>query len=165
MQRIAAARRAPFLFVAAVALILAIALFRLPEEFVADLKRDRALGLGAAGWLYRLLALAAAAQAAYVGLVILRPEKVRQDRMQDPKLAAAPPVEVVRVLARNASGMAALTLAYAAGAFALTGERAGVWLFLLIFAASLAWNFRQTGQAAELITRDDASGAPERGPS
>lgn len=154
MERIAAARRGPFLVVAAVALILAIALFRLPEEFVAGLKRDRPLELGAAGWLYRLLVLAAAGQATYVGLALLHPEKVRHDRLRDPKLAARPPGESVRVLARNAAGMAGLTLVYAAGSFLLTGERAGVWLFLFIFACSLAWNYRQTGLAASLIERD-----------
>lgn len=133
---------------------MALALFRLPEESVANLKRDRPLELGAAGWLYRLLALAATAQAAYVGLSLLRPEKVRLDRMRDPKLAARPPAEAVRVLARSAAGMAGLTLVYAAGSFFLTGERAGIWLFLFIFTCSLAWNYRQTGHAASLFVKD-----------
>ena len=148
---IAAARRGPFLLVAALALIFAIALFRLPEELVADLKRDRPLDLAAAGWLYRLLALVAAAQAAFIGLSLLRPEKVRADRQKDEQLRESSPEKATRVLARNAAGMAALTLLYGLGAFILTGERGGLWLFLLIFVAQLAWNYRQTGQAASLF--------------
>ena len=154
MQRIAAARRGAFLVVLAIAVIFAIALFRLPEEFVADLKRDRPLALAAAGWLYRLLALAAAAQAAYVGLSVLRPEKVRSDRLQDPKSAAASPETATKTVARNAAGAAALTLVYGLGAFILTGERGGMWLFLLIFAAQMGWNYRQTGLASRLFLLD-----------
>ena len=154
MQRIAAARRGAFLVVLASAVIFAIALFRLPEEFVADLKRDRPLDLAAAGWLYRLLALAAVAQAAYVGLSVLRPEKVRSDRLQDPRSAAASPEKATRTVARNAAGAAALTLIYGVGAFILTGERGGMWLFLLIFAAQMGWNYRQTGLASRLFVLD-----------
>ena len=142
--------------VAAVALIFAVALFRLPEEFVASLKRDRPLDLAAAGWLYRLLALIAAGQAAYIGLSLLRPERVRADRSKDPKLSAASLEGVTRIVARNAAGMAALTLLYGLGAFILTGERGGMWLFLLIFVAQMAWNYRQTGQAAALLAADQS---------
>lgn len=143
------------MLVAALALIFAVGVFRLPEELVADLKRDRPLGLAASGWLFRLLALAAAGQAAYIGLSLLRPEKVQSDRVKDPKLAAASPETATRVLARNAAGMAALTLFYGLGAFILTGERAGMWLFLVIFVAQLGWNYRQTGLAAVLFLRDE----------
>jgi hypothetical protein len=139
MERIQSARRGPFLFLVAVALILAIAVFRLPEEFVAGLRRDRPLDAVASGWVYRLLAIAAFLQAAFVGLVLLRPERIRADHQDDPRPEGK--------IARGAAGMASLTLAYGLGAFLLTGERAGMWLFLVIFAGQTAWYYRQVGQA------------------
>ena len=159
MERIAAARRGVFVVVAALALIFAIAVFRLPEEFVADLKRDRPLDLAASGWLYRLLALVAAAQAAYIGLSLLRPQRLHDDRLQDSKLATLTAEAATRSVARNAAGMAALTLLYGLGALILTGERGGMWLFLSIFAAQLAWNYRQTGQAGALFLSDEEAAA------
>ena len=127
------------MFLLAVALIVAIAVFRLPEEFVAGLRRDRPLDSIASGWVYRLLAIAAFLQAAIVGLVLLRPERIRADLEANPQ----PPGKV----ARSAAGMASLTLAYGLGAFLLTGERAGMWLFLVIFAGQTAWYYRQVGKA------------------
>ena len=163
MQRIAAARRAPFLIVAAIGLILTVAVFRLPEEFVANMKRDRPLDLAAAGWVFRLLALAATAQALYVGLSLLRPEKLRAERRADPTPSTVSVERSVRVIARTAAITAGLTLVYGLGAFVLTGERASVWLFLLIFAAQMAWNYRQTGQAAQLFMAETDSAAVDPG--
>lgn len=154
------------MFVTALALIVTIAVFRLPEEFVAGMRRDSPLDGAASGWLFRLLALAAATQAAYVGLSILRPEKIRQDRLQDPKLKEASGEETVRTVARGAAGMAVLTLAYGIAAFVLTGERGGFWLFLVIFAGQLAWSYRQSGLAAKLIGEDgSAAGGPPGTPA
>ena len=144
-------RRRPFGIALAAAVIVTIAVFRLPELFVDQLRRNRAFDTGQSGWLFRLLAIAAVAQAAYIGFVLLRSERVEKAWRVDPKLARMHRSEVFASIVRNAAGMALLTLVYGLTAFLLTGERAGFWLFVLVVAAQLAWYYRQVGMIGRWI--------------
>lgn len=139
-------RRRPFLVGAAVLLIVTTALFRLPETFVEKLYRHRPFDISTSGWVYRLLAVAALAQAAYVGFVLLRTERVKRARERDPRLARSSKQEVLASLARNASMMALLTIVYGLSAFALTGQRGGYWLFVVLSLLQLAWYYRAVGE-------------------
>ncbi len=145
-------RRGPFLVGAAVLLIITIALFRLPETFVEKLYRHRPFDITTSGWVYRFLAIAAFAQAAYVGFVLLRTERVERSRNRDPRLAQLSKQEVLRSLARNASGMALLTIVYGLSSFALTGQRGGFWLFVVLSLLQLAWYFRAVGEIQQWLT-------------
>ena len=140
-----ARRPAPFLITLAVALVVSVAVARLPEEFVATLRRNRPLDNSGSGWAYRLIAIAAVLQAFYVGLALLRPERVQEARSKDPKLARMGRSELLRSVTRNAAGIAALTLVYALSAFLITGERGGYWLFILILVVQVALYYRQVG--------------------
>lgn len=146
MEAIGRARTYTFAWGVAGLVIVSLALIRLPETFVEQIRRNRPFDISTAGWIYRLIAIVAFAQAVYVGFVLLRPEKVEQARKKDPKLAQMGKREVMLSIARNAVGAALLTLVYGVSAFALTGERAGYWLFAMLCAAQLAWYFREVGQ-------------------
>ena len=148
MSAISDRRNGPFLVAASVGGIVTLALFRLPESFVAQLRRNRALDVGAAGWAFRLLVLAALAQAIYVGFVVLRSERVQKAREQDQKLQKMSKPEIIASTAGNAAGVSLLTLVYGLSAFALTGERGGFWAFVTIFLAQLAWYYRSVGVIA-----------------
>jgi hypothetical protein len=156
-------RVGPFGWATAIAVILTVALMRLPETFVEQLRRNRPLTNAQAGWTYRLLAIVAFAQAAYVGFVLLRPERVRDARTSDAKLMRMSRDEVVASVARNAASISLLTLVYAFSTFALTGERGGYWLFFTLVVAQLAWYFRQVGEVAAFMEfqPEFVSGAPE----
>lgn len=160
-------RRTPFAIAAAVALVVAIAVFRLPEEFIANLRAGRPFSATQAGWVVRLLVLAAIAQAAYVGFAVLRPEKVEAARERDESLGAESPEGVVRSVARNAALVPLLTLVYGASTIALTGERGTFWLFLVVALAQLAWYYRATGEIAGrmALRRDSALEPQERAPA
>lgn len=141
------ARRRPYFFIAAgVLVIVTVAVFRLPELFVDQLRRNRSFSSDQSGWAFRLLALAAFAQAAYVGLVLLREDRVESAWKEDPKLRRLGRGEVMNSLARTAAWTPLLTLVYGGTAFVLTGERAGFWLFVALTAVQLAWSYRQAGQ-------------------
>jgi hypothetical protein len=135
----------PFAIATSVAVIVTLTVFRLPDLVVDQLRRNRVFDSGQAGWLYRLLALAAAAQAAYIGFVLLRSERVEEAWKRDPKLTRMHRSEVFSSVVRNAAGMPLLTLVYGITAFVLTGERAGFWLFVVLTAAQIAWYYRQVG--------------------
>ena len=138
-------RPAPFLVTLAIALVVSIAVFRLPEEFVASLRRNRPLGNDGSGWVFRLISIAAVLQALYVGLALLRPEKVEAARRKDQKLARMTRSELLHSVSRNAASIAALTLVYALSAFLITGERGGYWLFVVLLVAQVALYYRQVG--------------------
>lgn len=166
-----ALRRAPFALATAVTLVVAIAVFRLPEELIADLRAGRPFSAAQAGWVFRILALAAVGQAAYVGFAVLRPEKVDAACARDASLGAASPPEVVQSVVRNAALVPLLTLVYGASNIALTGERGNFWLFLMVAVAQLAWYFRATGEIAQWMSLQSrpplepaAEGAPEDRP-
>ena len=145
-------RNTAFAYATAVWFIVCLAMFRLPETFVARLRQNRPFDATQSGWVYRLLVVVAVAQAAYVGFVLLRSERIQKAREKDPKLAAMSRAEVVASAARNAAGIALLTLVYGVSAFAITGERGGFWLFALLTLAQLAWYFRQVGEMAKWIS-------------
>ena len=147
----ASSRLRPFVYAAAVLIVVCVAVLRLPDSFVAQLERNRTLSSSQAGWAYRLLAAAAIGQAAYGGFVILRAERIQKELAKDRKLATMPRYELVLSVARNAATMAVLTLVYGAAALWVTGERGGFWLFPLIAIAQGAWYIRQTGAVAQWL--------------
>jgi hypothetical protein len=149
MQQPLARRRNPvFIFGTATLAIITLALMRLPETFVEQVRRNRPFDISQSGWIYRGMVFVAIAQAAYIGFVLLRVEKVQAARSRDPKLAQMGKPELMSSVARNAVGTALLTLVYGGSAFALTGERAGYWLFATLTVAQLAWYFLQCGRIA-----------------
>ena len=141
----------PFAAAAAVLAVLTLAVFRLPESFVAVLARNALLQGSATGWAFGILGLVAVGQAAYAGGMVLRPERVEVALEREPSLRAAGRAGVARSLAWNAAGISALTMVYGVAAFAITGERAGFWLFVLIGIAQLAWYYRLTGTIVEWL--------------
>lgn len=150
----------PFLWSFGVLLVVSIAVARLPQTFVEQLRRNRALDGAQAGWAYRLLVLMAVLQAAYAGFVMLRADKVGAARSKDLKLARMSRGEVAGVVQRNAAGIPLLTLVYGLTAFVLTGERGGFWLFPLIVVLQLAWHFRQTGDIVAWLEFQPEFAAP-----
>lgn len=151
----------PFAAAVAALVVITVAVFRLPESFVAMLERNALLQGSAAGWAYRLLAVAAVGQAAYVGFVVLRPERVAVALARQP----SPPAHILvaKSLAYNAAGMAALTLVYGIAAFAVTGLRAGFWLFVVIESAQLGWYYRLTGTVVEWLRFQPEPDTPSSG--
>jgi hypothetical protein len=143
--------REPFAITAAAFGVVTLAVFRLPGSFVAVLERNALLQGSAAGWALRLLAIVAVAQAAYAGGMILRPERVEVALEEEPSMRAAGSARVARSLSWNAAGIAALTIVYGIASFAVTGERGGFWLFVLIGIAQLAWYYRLTGSIVEWL--------------
>lgn len=152
MEEAIKARRIPFAISCAVMGIVTLALMRLPESLVSQLRRNRPLSSTQAGWAYRLMALAAVAQALYVGFMVMRPEKVRSARENDEGLARLSRKEIVATVARNAALIPLLTIVFGLAAFALTGERGGYWLFFVVCIAQLAWYFRSSGEIGRFMS-------------
>jgi hypothetical protein len=142
-------RLTPFLVAFGIAFIVCLALFRLPDSFLAQLERNSPLSTAQAGWAFRLLALAATGQAFYGGFVILQIDRVRKAMKEDEKTAAMSPDEILRTLARTAAGMILLTLVYGIAYLFITGERGGLWLFVVVAVLQGAWYYRQVGQIAK----------------
>jgi hypothetical protein len=138
-----------FLVSAVVIFIVSLAVFRLPDSYVAQVERNTPLSDSQAGWAYRLLAFAAIGQAAYGGFSIIQVERVRKARKADPRTAAMTGEETVRSLARTGAGMVVLTLVYGVASFYVSGQRGGFWLFVLVAVAQGAWYYRQVGQVAK----------------
>lgn len=143
--------RQPFAVTAVALAVVTLAVFRLPESFVAVLERNALLRGASAGWAFRIMALVAVGQAAYAGFIVLRPERVEVALENEPSLREGGFARVARSMAWNAAGIAALTLVYGIAAFAVTGERAGFWLFALIGLAQIAWYYRLTGTIVEWL--------------
>jgi hypothetical protein len=143
--------REPFLAVAAALAIVTLAVFRLPESFVAVLERNALLRGSSTGWAVRILTVVALGQAAYAGFMVLRPERVAVALDREPELRAAGHERVGRSIAWNAAAIAALTIVYGVATFAVTGERASFWLFVVIGIAQLAWYYRLTGTIVEWL--------------
>lgn len=152
----------PFAIAGVVLGIVALAVVRLPDVFVAQLARRRALTDPQAGWAYRLLALAALAQAVYGGFVLLRPERVIRARRTDPKLQRLAKSDLVRSVARNAAGIAALTVVYGLAALIVTGQRGGFWLFPALALAQGAWYYREVGEVARSMELESDDARDER---
>ena len=133
----------PLLVVAAVLAIAYIAMARLPESYVAQMARSRPLASSEADWAYRLLVLAALAQAVYGGFVLLHTERIHKLRTTDDKVAAMPRSRVLAIVVRTAATLILLTLVYGTAAFVITGQRGGFWLFAVLTLFQGAWYVRQ----------------------
>jgi hypothetical protein len=131
--------------------ILCLAVFRLPDSFLAQLRANKPLDDVQADWAYRLLAFVAVAQALYGGFVILQTERVRKAREREEKAGAMSREEIVTSVARNAAGMCALTMVYGLAALGLTGQRGGFWIFPGVALLQAAWYHRQVGEVARWI--------------
>src|SRR5947208_9217731 len=123
----ASRRRRPFLLAAGAALILCIAVARLPGSFVDLLARRSALDSYQQAWLILLLLTVTAVQALHGGFVLLRPERVATAAQDDRRLAGRGAADVAGLIARNAAAMALLTLVYGLAAFWLTRRKEIFW--------------------------------------
>lgn len=144
-------RRAPFVIFLIALAIVCLAVLRLPDSFLSELRNNKPLDDVQADWLYRLLVFVALAQAVYGGFGILQTERVRKARERDEKTAAMAREEIVVSLARNAAGMCALTMVYGLAALAMTGQRGGFWIFPGIAVVQAAWYMRQVAEIARWI--------------
>lgn len=149
MQDLVSRRLRPFAVALVIVGVICIAIARLPDSLVSILERKTPFSTAQVGWAYRLLALAAAAQALYGGFVLLRPDRVERARRKDPKLARLPHLKLVGVVARTAASMVVFTIIYGIAAFAVGGQRGGFWLFPVLAVFQAAWYFRQVGQVAQ----------------
>ena len=143
----------PFAVLAISLLILSIAIARLPDSLVAQMRRSALLTGSEAGWAYRLLLLAAVVQAIYGAAVLLQPERVQQARRNDDKIARMDRPAVVALIERNAAAMIALTFVYGLAAFLMTGQRGGFWVFWVLCLAQGAWYYRQVGEVSRWLSR------------
>jgi hypothetical protein len=150
-------RRMPFGVAAAALLIVSVAVFRLPQAFVADMQRDGVLTGDAADVAFVLFAAAGVAQAAYGGFVLLSPERIETALAADARLAAAPRAAAITSVAWNAAGIASLTLVYGVAAFALTGLRGGFWLFVVMELLQGAWYYRLVGVVGTRLVSNEAT--------
>ncbi len=130
----------PFVIAGVLLALACIVMARLPESFVATFYRSRPFSSAQSGWAYRLLVVAAVVQAAYVGFVLLRPERLASAGTGLSRAAAA------KSAGRLAAVCASLTLVYGIASFFVTGQRGGFWLFPLLMVAQLAWYYRQVGE-------------------
>lgn len=165
MQARVERRWAAFTVTAVIVAIVAIAVFRLPESLISQLERNAPLSSDAAGWAFRLLVIAALAQAAYGGFSVLQVDRIREARTTDPKIHRMTRSELFALLARNAGGMVLLTLAYGIAAIIVSGERGGFLAFVLIALAQLGWYLRQVSQIGSYLDfQADPSSQPAPAP-
>jgi hypothetical protein len=143
--------RRPFWVALSVLAIVTVAVFRLPDSLLIQIQNNGPLTSAQTDWAYRLLALAAAAQAIFVGFVVLRIERVQTSIEKDPKLAEMSKDQIAASLGRAGAGMAMLTLLYGLSALFIGGQRAGYWLFVMMTMIQLAWYFRQTGVISQWL--------------
>ena len=138
----------PFAVAAALVLIATLFAFRLPESLLLQIERNGPFSQAQADWAYRMIALAAIVQAAFVGLVVLSIDKVQETIEKEPRLTHMSKQQVADSLSRSAAGMSLLTLAYGLSALFISGRRGGFWLFVAVTVAQLAWYFRRIGVIA-----------------
>lgn len=162
MTELESRRRVPFAFTAALVGIITLAIFRLPEPFVAQIQNSGFLSLSARGWAFRLLAFFALIQALYMGYSVLRTERVKSAREREPRIARMTRPKVMSSLVRSAVGALILTVIYGIAAFAATGFRAGFWLFAGIAVAQGLWYYRQLGVIARWLGFQPESTSDER---
>ena len=153
----------PFIALGAVMLIVFVAVARLPEAFVSQLENGSPLSSAQAGWAFRLMAIAAVAQAAYGGFSLLRVDRVRESWVSDPKMTEMTRAEVAALVSRNAAILVVLTLVYGLALLGLTGERGSFWLFALLAVLQAAWYFRQTHQITEYLARQPEKEKEKKG--
>ena len=143
--------RRPFWAALAVLAIVTVAVFRLPDSLLVQIQSNGPFTSVQADWAFRLLALAAAAQAIFVGFVVLRIERVQTSIEKDPKLAEMSKDQIAASLGRSGAGIGMLTVLYGLSALFISGQRAGFWLFVLLTIVQLAWYFRQTGTISQWL--------------
>jgi hypothetical protein len=141
----------PFAVAATIIVVVVVAVFQLPETLLGQIERDGPFTSVQADWAYRLLALAASAQAVFVGFKVLRIERVQHSLESDPRLGEMSKTQIAASLARAAAGMAMLTLLYGLSALFIGGQRGGFWLFVVLTVAQQAWYFRQAGVIAQWL--------------
>jgi cytochrome bd-type quinol oxidase subunit 2 len=140
--------RLPFILALAFAGIVTLAVYRLTDAFVVQLRNNSPLSDPAAGWAYRLIVAISVLQALYAGWAILRPERVRRAMAEEETVARLPRYAIARSVCRNAAGIASLTVIYGVAVFLLTGLRGGFLVFPLLALLQIAWYFRQAGVIA-----------------
>lgn len=142
----------PFAIVAGLGTILSVAVARLPESLLEQLRQQTPFRTSAAGsWFFRLLALFAVVQAFYGGFFVLRIERMEAARAGEPRFARKPKPAQVSLMARTAAGMVFLTLVYGLATVGLTAGRGGYWLFLVVAVLQGAWYLRLTGDVARWL--------------
>ena len=141
----------PFFIVLAILAIAYIAMARLPESYVAQLARSRPMERSQSDWAYRLLAVAATAQAIYGGFVLLQTERIRQVLAGEGRMAGLSRQRILTLVMRNAATMIGLTFVYGVSAFVITGQRGGFWLFALLSVLQAAWYLRQVNEISKFL--------------
>lgn len=140
-------RDRPFGAATTVVLIVSIAVLRLPDQLITEIRLGRPFSPSQTGAIFFILAVVAGAQALYVGLKVLRIEAIDEARSEASEAPSS--VALVRTVSRETAWIPLLTLVYGLSDLAFTGERAGYWLFLLICLAQLGWYYRRTGVIAD----------------
>lgn len=157
MNDLVARRRVPLAVAAVVVAVVSVAVFRLPELFVAQLRRGAPLQGQAASVAFWILLVIAVGQAAYGAFAVLRPERVDEPSRETP----AP--RIATAVAWVAAGLVGLTLVYGLAMFFLTGLRAGFWAFVAVMAIQLAWYYRAVGEVLGWLGRQPEP-PPEKRP-
>ena len=152
MDDLVARRRIPFAITAVVVSIATLAIFRLPELYVSQLRRNAVLEDARGTWAFRLLLVTAIGQAAYGGYRVLRSDRIVE--VEGDRIASSDHREkLISTIAWVAAGLIGLTLVYAVATFALTGLRAGSWAFVVVMLAQGVWYYRLTGELAAWVER------------
>jgi hypothetical protein len=131
--------------------LVTIAVFRLPDSLIEQIENTSPLSLSQRGWAFRLLAFFAVVQAAYVGLAVFRPEKVKEARESDPKVARLTRPRLMSSMSRTAATIVFLTMAYGLASLWFTGFRAGFWFFVALALLQGFWYFREIGRIARWL--------------
>lgn len=155
--------RLPFILALAFIAIVSLAVFRLTDAFVVQLRNNSPLSDESAGWAYRLIAIISFVQALYAGWAILRPERVQRAMRDEASVAQMPRRAIAASVSRNAAAIASLTVIYGLAVFLLTGMRGGFVLFPLLALAQGAWYYRQAGVIAQWLSFQPEP-EPERPP-
>lgn len=138
-------------------LAVSIAVANLPTSFVENLEVRFGLNPDQSGWLYRLLAGAAVAQATYGAFFLLVPARVSAETV-----TSSDPDATMGSFVRTGVVLTALTVVYGVGALALTGHRGGFWLFMTLAAAQLLWHYRALRDIAQVIEQEAIPGVTTR---
>jgi hypothetical protein len=148
----------PFAYLAVVLGVTCIAVARLPESFVAVMRRGAVLSGAEADWALVLLLVAAVGQAAYGGFVVLHRSTLERIAARDPEFADLPGERAAAVVGRTAAAIGAVTLIYGGAHLLLTWQRGSFWAFAIVCAAQGAWYLREARVVGEwLLTRPAAA--------
>lgn len=155
MDDLVTRRRVPFTVVGIVVAVTTLALFRLPELFVAQLRRNAALADARGTWGFRILLVVSVGQAVFVGYRVLRTERLAE--VEAERISTDPDRgRLASAVAWMAAGMVALTLVYGVAMFLFTGLRAGFWAFAAVILAQALWYYRLAGDFSRWLAREPA---------